>query len=206
MADAPQQLGDHRQVSGSELTLSEAIRQGDVPKSALMGWNEWQQWRSQFGRVPTHAPDGFVLPTQIETSLWRATMNELYGEDWVTIRTLQEADEGRHVSARRLREAEARREELLGTRAPPRLQDALPASPEAMPPVATENTPDSESPDRAEEEPPRTPTARAQPTEVPARPRPTGAVASPVSSESPGADVSNPTTIGKKALQPHDAS
>ena len=72
-------------------------------------------------------------------------MNELYGEDWATLRTLHEADEGRHVSARRLRDAEARREEFLGARGEqPRLQDAAQAQPEEMPAVATEATPDSE--------------------------------------------------------------
>ena len=65
-------------------------------------------------------------------------MDELYREDWATLRTLREADEGRRVSARRLREAEARREVLLGARGDqPRLQDAPQAQPEAMPAVAT---------------------------------------------------------------------
>ena len=37
LADAPEQLGDHRQVSGSDLTLSEAIRRGEVLRPPLVG-------------------------------------------------------------------------------------------------------------------------------------------------------------------------
>ena len=161
MADAPQQLGDHRQVSGSDLTLSEAIRRGEVPRLPLVGWNDWQPWRRDHGRVPTMEANGFLLPAQIETSLGRAIMNELYGEDWAMLDTLREADECRHVGARRLRAAEQRREELLGAGALPRLRDVPPAPPpagiptgqETMPPVATEDTPSSVTPGQTERGP-----------------------------------------------------
>ena len=176
---APEMLGDHRQVSGSDLTLSEAIRRGEIPRPELMGWNEWQPWRSSVGRVPTQRNDRYVLPPQIETSLWRAFMNELYGPDWATPNTLREADEGRRVSARRLRDAESRRAELLGAQGElPRLQDAPRQETEPMPAVPLEETPESESPAPDAQDRPLTPRPRAQPTEAPRRPRPPGAVES----------------------------
>ena len=150
-------------------------------------------------------------------------MNELYGPDWATLNTLREADEGRRVSARRLREAESRRVELFGAQGDlPRLQDAPRQETETMPAVPLEETPESESPAPEAPDRPLTPRPRAQPTEAPRRPRPLGAVESStghtwrISPESSGAHVSqevgelrmqsSPTTIGKKALQPHDAS
>ena len=134
-------------------------------------------------------------------------MNELDGEDWATVRTLHEADEGRRLSARRLRDAELRREELLGARGDqPRLQDVPQAEPDAMPAVATEATPDSESPVPERQECPLTPRTRPPQAEAPPTTKSAGALLSPASSESPGIHTSYPMTIGKKALQPHDAS
>ena len=78
----PELLGDHRQVSGSDLTLLEAINTGVVPRPELIGWYDWQRWRTAIGRRPTMSEDGYTLPRQIETSLWRATMAELYGAEW----------------------------------------------------------------------------------------------------------------------------
>ena len=162
-------LGSHRQVSGSDLTLSEAIRTGEIPRPELMGWQEWQPWRSGVGRRPTQRNDGYVLPPQIETSPWRATMNELYGPDWATILTLREADEGRRVGACRLREAETRREELLGAQELPRLQDVTPRPISDIVPqvsagsVPLETTPDTGSESPGAETKPRTSRARVPP-------------------------------------------
>ena len=71
-----------RQVSGSELTLLDAIRNGDVQCPPLMGWNDFQVWRRDHGRRPSQAVDGFVTETAMETALWRSVMNELYGDQW----------------------------------------------------------------------------------------------------------------------------
>ena len=135
LADAPILLGDHRQVSGSELTLLETIRQGVVQRPPLVGWNDWQPWRPDHGRVPTQAADGYTLPSQVETALWRATMLE--------------ADESRHVGRARLQAAERRQAELLRAEVLPQLQDepapvpqpSIHAEQEAMPAVASEVTP-----------------------------------------------------------------
>ena len=71
-----------KQVSGSERTLIEAIRHGEVPRPPLMGWNDFQVWRRDHGKRPTQAVDGYVTETPVETALWRSVMMDLYGEDW----------------------------------------------------------------------------------------------------------------------------
>ena len=71
-----------QQVSGSERTLIEAIRHGEVPRPPLMGWNDFQVWRRDHGKRPTQAVDGYVTETPVETALWRSVMMDLYGEDW----------------------------------------------------------------------------------------------------------------------------
>ena len=71
-----------RQVSGSDKTLIDAIRDGEVPQPILMSWNAWQAWRSRAGRMPRQATDGYTVSRAQEVALWKAVMNELYGEDW----------------------------------------------------------------------------------------------------------------------------
>ena len=71
-----------RQVSGSDKTLIDAIRDGEVPQPILMSWNAWQAWRSRTGRMPRQATDGYTVSRAQEVALWKAVMNELYGEDW----------------------------------------------------------------------------------------------------------------------------
>ena len=71
-----------RQVSGSDKTLIDAIRDGEVPQPILMSWNAWQAWRSRAGRMPRQATDGYTVTRAQEVALWKAVMNELYGEDW----------------------------------------------------------------------------------------------------------------------------
>ena len=70
------------QVSGSTKTLLIAIRDGDVPKPGLMGWNEWQQWRRDVGGRPTVVRDGATTTTTQESALWKSVMCELYGDQW----------------------------------------------------------------------------------------------------------------------------
>ena len=133
-------------------------------------------------------------------------MNEFHGPDWATLHTLREADEGRRVGARRLREAETRREELLGAQELPRLQDAPRPVSDIVPQVSAgsiplETTPNTESESPEAEAKPLTPRTRVPPTEAPPRPKPTGATGSP------GAYLSGQImTVGGKALKPHDAS
>ena len=71
-----------RQVSGSDKTLIDAIRDGEVPQPILMSWNAWQAWRSRAGRMPRQATDGYTVSRAQEVALRKAVMNELYGDDW----------------------------------------------------------------------------------------------------------------------------
>ena len=70
------------QVSQSAKTLLEAVREGEVPRPALMGWNDWQVWRRDLGRRPLVAVDGSTTSTAQESALWKSTMLELYGAEW----------------------------------------------------------------------------------------------------------------------------
>ena len=138
-------------------------------------------------------------------------MAELYGPDWTVRLTLQEADEGRPVGARRLREAESRREDMLrADSSMPALEDLSRPRTGALPPVPMELTPNSESQSPAPEPPgrPLTPRARSQPTEPPPRPtssaRQATSVPPPVGGESSAYMYG--VQLGSKALKPHDAS
>ena len=71
-----------KQVSGSEKTLIAAIEDGDVQRPALMGWNEWQSWRSTAGRMPRMGVDGYSVTRAQESALWKSVMLDLYGDDW----------------------------------------------------------------------------------------------------------------------------
>ena len=71
-----------RQVSGSDKSLLDAIRDGDVARPALMRWQAWLQWRRGDGMRPTAARDGIVTTSLQESTLWKAVMNELYGDEW----------------------------------------------------------------------------------------------------------------------------
>ena len=71
-----------RQVSLSSKTLSEAIKDRDVERPALMRWNDWQQWRRDVGSRPTAAVDGEATTSAQESALWKSIMLELYGTEW----------------------------------------------------------------------------------------------------------------------------
>ena len=71
-----------KEVSGSDLTLLEEVRVGHVPTPRLMGFNEWQQWRRDYGRRPSRAVDGFYPGPRDESLLWRRTMEALHGNGW----------------------------------------------------------------------------------------------------------------------------
>ena len=70
-----------RQVSGSDASLLAVIEAGQVARPRLMSWNEWQQWRSGVGRLPTQMADGYTVSKKDESDLWRATMAHFYGPD-----------------------------------------------------------------------------------------------------------------------------
>ena len=70
-----------QQVSGSDKTLIQAIRDGDVPRPALMRWNEWQAWRTSSGRRPRQATDGYTVSQAQESAIWKSVMVELYGTE-----------------------------------------------------------------------------------------------------------------------------
>ena len=81
-----------QEVSGSEKTLLAAIKDGEVPEPQLMRWNAWQRWRSELGRRPTSAVDGYTTSAAQESALWKAVMAELHGPDWAV--SLASADGG----------------------------------------------------------------------------------------------------------------
>ena len=62
------------EVAGSSFTLLAEIEQGNVPLPILMEFNDWQQWRRDFGRRPRMVADGRSTTPQFEATLWRATM------------------------------------------------------------------------------------------------------------------------------------
>ena len=73
------------QISGHiGKTLLDAIRESIVPRPALMGWNEWQRWRSTEGLRPLTrvAGAGNSTTNAQERQFWKNVMLELYGEDW----------------------------------------------------------------------------------------------------------------------------
>ena len=72
-----------QEVTQSDLTLAEAIELEEVPRPQLMGWNAWMSWRKHIGKRPTVAADGGTTHNRLESQLWRATMESLYGEEWL---------------------------------------------------------------------------------------------------------------------------
>eukprot|EP00434_Breviolum_minutum_P016187 symbB.v1.2.014263.t1/scaffold1033.1/size247163/1 len=72
-----------KEVSGEAdgATLSQCLADGRVPVPDRMTFPKWQQWRKAEGRRPIKRKDGVGLSTAEEVALWRATMEELYGED-----------------------------------------------------------------------------------------------------------------------------
>ena len=71
-----------QQVSGSILTLLEAIRAGEVQSPPLMSWSAWLVWRRDFGKRPRQVVDGYSTTSAQETALWKSAMNEFHGTDW----------------------------------------------------------------------------------------------------------------------------
>ena len=79
---SPERDAMARQVSGSILTLLEAIRAGEVPEPPLVGWNAWLVWRRDFGKRPRQVVDGYSTTSTQEAAYWKSAMFEYHGEDW----------------------------------------------------------------------------------------------------------------------------
>ena len=75
-------MAAQQEVSGSAEDLAHLIDAGEIETPLLMGFNDWQTWRTGAGRRPTRARDGAFMPQGLEARLWRATMAANHGEDW----------------------------------------------------------------------------------------------------------------------------
>ena len=60
-----------------DATLIQLIDRQEVPVPELLSWNEWQVWRREVGLRPRGRS------RRAESALWKATMRELYGPDWL---------------------------------------------------------------------------------------------------------------------------
>ena len=81
-----------QEVTRSDLSLAEAIEAEEVPRPPLMGWRAWQSWRKYLGKRPQTNVDGGTTHNRLESRLWKATMESLYGEEWMD--DLNEQDGG----------------------------------------------------------------------------------------------------------------
>ena len=79
---------EYKEVSGSTRSLLEHMSEyaeGDdefKPLPELMDFNTWQRWRTQFGRRPLKARDGYSTYPRQESQLWRSTMDAVHGKSW----------------------------------------------------------------------------------------------------------------------------
>ena len=71
-----------QEVSGSTLTLKQAIDAGEIEVPGLLEWNAWQKWRRDVGKRPTQRVDGRTTSNTEEAALWKATMQDRHGSDW----------------------------------------------------------------------------------------------------------------------------
>ena len=83
----------HTQVSGSEKTLLQAIRDEDIERPILMRWNAWLRWRSGNGKRPNLPRDGVTITNAEESAIWRSVMNDLYGDQWSVQLAAEDDDE-----------------------------------------------------------------------------------------------------------------
>ena len=68
------------EVQGREgLTLLEAIDQHLVPIPKLLTWDEWRNWRRDYGRRPHGRGQGD------ESKLWKSTMVACYGPKYLDL-------------------------------------------------------------------------------------------------------------------------
>ena len=71
-----------QEVSGSTITLKQAIDAGEIEVPGLLEWNAWQKWRRDVGKRPTQRVDGRTTSNTEEAALWKATMQDRHGSDW----------------------------------------------------------------------------------------------------------------------------
>ena len=72
-----------REVSLTNDSLAKCIGDGSVAMPELTDFNKWQAWRRDAGKRPkTLLGDSRATTTGEESTLWRATMQRLYGADW----------------------------------------------------------------------------------------------------------------------------
>ena len=77
-----------KEVSGSTQSLATRITKfgegedGFIPIPELMDFNSWQRWRTQFGKRPTKARDGYFTNPRQVSLLWRSTMLAVHGPEW----------------------------------------------------------------------------------------------------------------------------
>ena len=108
--DGPR-VEDVMEVSGSELTLQEAMNTGLLPQPELMTFNAWQRWRAGPGGRPTlKKGDRYSTSSGEEANLWRTTMEALYGSDW---RTDLEDKEVKDAAEKEGEDGEEEEEELI---------------------------------------------------------------------------------------------
>ena len=78
----------HKEVSGSTQSLLAHMTEYDegddeyIPCPDLMDFNSWQRWRTQLGRRPIKARDGYHTNPRQESILWRSTMEAVHGLSW----------------------------------------------------------------------------------------------------------------------------
>ena len=169
-----------QEVTRSDLSLAEAIEAGEVPVPPLMGWRAWQSWRKYVGKRPTTNVDGGTTHNRLESKLWKATMESLYGEEWMVELDDQgggpDPSEFAKPSAARASEAAAQRDG----------GDTLPSAGAAATASggAAVSTPE-----------PKSPVVRSPPNRSPGSGK-----ADSWDSKSPG----SPGALGEKASRPYD--
>ena len=74
-----------QEVSGTDMTLLDSIRKGEIEKPPLCDYSvgaSWLKWRNTVGRRPNKATDGTTTSQGLEAHLWRTAMNENHGDEW----------------------------------------------------------------------------------------------------------------------------
>jgi hypothetical protein len=76
-------LSGWRQVSQTDKSLAEVLADGSVAAPELVGFNDWQKCRKSLGTRPVVARGDPKSTTSVqEVLLWKATMEELFGDEW----------------------------------------------------------------------------------------------------------------------------
>ena len=119
-------------VSNTDQSLAACIANGSVPKLPVMDWKDWLIWRKGAGKRPKVGL-GDQTPTTLrqESTLYKATMQGLYGAGWrALLEELQarETDEEEDEAA----SAAAGGASVTGTSAMPAASGGAPATPQRL--------------------------------------------------------------------------